>query len=94
MGFAIGIGACFKQRVDHIEVAFGRRPHQRGLLLKRFHCVDVGPPLEQQADTADVSGARGGHKWRLSVRMGKRRIRSSLEQGFHNRRIAGTARLK
>ena len=72
---AIGIRAGFQQRLDDVQVAFGRRPHQRRLLLIRIRRVDDG--LESSSGPRRRGLCATRHQRRLAVGMPAGRLGSA-----------------
>ena len=91
---AIWIRARREQRLDHVRVAFRRRPHQRRLLLVGVGGVHVRARLEEQPHGVDAAGARRGHQRRLAVRMLAAWSAPALQQRRDQRRITRAAGLQ
>ena len=88
LGHRFRVGANFEQRSDDVGMAFGGRPHERGLPSTRLGDVHVRAMEHQLPHGLEVSGAGGNHQRRLAVPPCRARIRARLEQPLNDRVVA------
>ena len=85
----VRVAVEFEQRLDDVDVAFGRGPHHRRFLLGNGLAPLTSAPFATSRRTAsDAAGARRGHQRRFGVRTRELRIGAGLEQGGHDRHVA------
>src|SRR5437868_4526593 len=69
------------------SVPLGGRPHERGLVSKRFGHIDVGAVERQLLHSVEVPGSCGDHQGRLAIPAGCPRIGACGEKLVNERRV-------
>ncbi len=88
LGHRFRVGANFEQRRDDVGMAFGGRPHERGLAAARFGDIHVGAMEHQLPHGFEVSGAGGNHERRLAIPPCRARVCASLQQSLNDEIVA------
>ena len=82
----LDVGAFGKQQLHHLARIFrrGGRPHQRRLIVKLLHRVDVGAGFDQHFDDGQFAGLDRQHQRGLAVQIGALGSRTGVEQRLHH----------